>query len=224
LSWHLILPSFHPIRAVYQQTLQEEACRAPIVLVYMQNLRKQIMKQRDGEWLQPGTFRHPCNEETRLLDLVGDFLKAFLGLKKHMNTPFPFPLVQMTKTFLFVWMFSLPFALCHDKYNEITNGFCGLDLSPAKLPTPLVTILPTLTTWDMLKCVLKTPMWPFTNSMVNVGLVGCDAKSWDAWREGRHSTNSPNPIDMIGTWTKKMMQKKMLLRKPRRNLFRRLRV
>jgi len=57
--------------------LQEEACRAPIVLAYMQNLRKQIMKQRDGEWLQPGTFRHPCNEETRLLDLVGDFLKAF---------------------------------------------------------------------------------------------------------------------------------------------------
>lgn len=123
-----------------RRTVLDEACRAPIGLAF--NLRKEIMKQRDGKWLKKGTWDHPCNEETKLLDCVGDFLKAFSGLRVLISNPFPFPLVQMTKTFLFVWMFSLPFALCHDEYRAvnvcviiflITFGFFGLEFVAMEL-------------------------------------------------------------------------------------------
>lgn len=94
----------------------EEACRIPILLSY--KLREAIVKNRDGTWLQPGTLRHPCNEELRLFDHVNAYLEAFDALKKYMTNPLPFPLVQMAKTSLFVWLFSLPFCLCHDSYKN----------------------------------------------------------------------------------------------------------
>jgi hypothetical protein len=118
----------------------EEACRVPVGLGF--NLRKEILKQRDGKWLKKGTWDHPCNEEIKLLDLVADFLKAYSGLTVLISNPFPFPLVQMTKTFLFIWMFSLPFALCHDTYRAhnvciiiflITFGFMGLEVVAMEL-------------------------------------------------------------------------------------------
>lgn len=87
---------------------------------------------------------HPCNEELRILDSVGDFLKAFEGLKKYITTNMPLPLVQMSKTFLFVWIFTLPFVLCHDNYTHgpsilllivflITFGFMGLEFVAMEL-------------------------------------------------------------------------------------------
>jgi hypothetical protein len=75
-----------------ERTLLEEACRAPIHMAF--TVRREIMKQRNGQWLKKETLRHPCNEETRMCDCVGQFLKAFSGLKKFMTTPicpFPFP-------------------------------------------------------------------------------------------------------------------------------------
>lgn len=79
---------------------------------------KGIMSQRTEPILQAGTFQHPCHEELKLLDFVGDFLRAYEGLKNYISTPVPFPLVQMSKTFLFVWVFTLPLALCHDHYDH----------------------------------------------------------------------------------------------------------
>jgi hypothetical protein len=127
-----------------ERTALDEASRAPIVLSYA--VRREILKQRDGTWLQPGTFQHPCNEELLLLDKVGDFLRAFSGLNKITTTPLPFPIVQMTKTILFVWIFALPFALSHYKYKEpyllmvlvflITFGFVGLEFVAMELSDP----------------------------------------------------------------------------------------
>jgi hypothetical protein len=62
-----------------------------------------------------------------------------------MTTPEPFPLVQMTRTFLFVWVFTLPFALVQS-FNDafpfilivffITYGFIGLDLVSIEMDDP----------------------------------------------------------------------------------------
>ncbi|KAL7568381.1 hypothetical protein ACA910_012101 [Epithemia clementina (nom. ined.)] len=92
----------------------EEMCRAPLLVAL--NVRNDIMKQRDGTWL-----RHPLdvNQELRLLDLTNDFVGAITGLCKLVTTPIPFPLVQMNKTFLYVWLFTVPLAIAHEQYNNL---------------------------------------------------------------------------------------------------------
>ena len=56
---------------------------------------------------------HP-NKELKLYSFVSDFEAAYHGLMKLVTTPFPFPLVQMTRTFLFIWVFTLPWVLVND--------------------------------------------------------------------------------------------------------------
>mmetsp|Transcript_3582 Transcript_3582/g.5422 ORF Transcript_3582/g.5422 Transcript_3582/m.5422 type:complete len:382 (-) Transcript_3582:156-1301(-) len=124
-----------------RRTLLEESDRAPIILAY--DLRKAILSTRQAEVLQV-PFRH-VNEELKLLDMVSGFLKAYAGLKKLINTPFPFPLVQMARTFLFFWVFTLPFALCSNAKELpgillstffITYGFVGLEYVSMELDDP----------------------------------------------------------------------------------------
>ena len=64
---------------------------------------------------------------------------------KLVTTPFPFPLVQMTRTFLAVWVFTLPCALSDDIETLvplifivffITYGFIGLELVSIELDDP----------------------------------------------------------------------------------------
>jgi len=62
-----------------------------------------------------------------------------------MTTPFPFPLVQMARTFLFFYVFTVPFALLSDKSNAyahcaiifvLTFGFMGLETTAIELDNP----------------------------------------------------------------------------------------
>ena len=84
------------------------------------------------------------NQELRLLSCTSDFVSAYHGLVKLITTPFPFPLVQMTRTSLFVWVFSLPFALLSSKEEYfaylliffVTYGFLGLELVSIELDDP----------------------------------------------------------------------------------------
>jgi len=64
---------------------------------------------------------------------------------KVVTTPFPFPLVQMTRTFLFLWVFTLPFALTYDIGQFpallmivffVTYGFIGLEFVSIELDDP----------------------------------------------------------------------------------------
>jgi len=71
--------------------------RTPLVLIIF--LRTVIMS--NGDYLKEPIH---VNKELRLLVFVSDFVSAYHGLNKLANTPFPFPLVQMTRTFLFVWV------------------------------------------------------------------------------------------------------------------------
>lgn len=76
------------------------------------------------------------NEELGLLTNVSNFIRSYHQIMKLVNSPFPFPLVQMTRTLLFIWLFSLPFALV-DKMDTLvapiivmffmTFGFLGLE-------------------------------------------------------------------------------------------------
>eukprot|EP00550_Attheya_septentrionalis_P000091 CAMPEP_0198288888 /NCGR_PEP_ID=MMETSP1449-20131203/7257_1 /TAXON_ID=420275 /ORGANISM="Attheya septentrionalis, Strain CCMP2084" /LENGTH=447 /DNA_ID=CAMNT_0043987121 /DNA_START=105 /DNA_END=1445 /DNA_ORIENTATION=+ len=123
-----------------QRTLSDENFRAPIVLAY--NLRAEIMKQRNGKLLANDMH---CNEELKLLGFVGDFITAFHELQTMITTPFPFPLVQMTRTFLFFWVFTLPFCLVKEISEPIqvlliiffiTYGFVGLEYVSMELEDP----------------------------------------------------------------------------------------
>lgn len=130
-----------------KRDLSDENFRAPIVLAY--NLRSEIMKQRQGGFLDKKrkdtkTYMH-VNEELKVLGMVSDYVAAFHGLKKLITTPFPFPLVQMARTFLFFWVFTIPFAIVGDISEPIeamiinffiTYGFIGLEYVSMELDDP----------------------------------------------------------------------------------------
>lgn len=75
--------------------------------------------------------------EMTLYNCTCKYLDAFFGLRQLVTTKFPFPLVQMTKTFLYFWVFTLPFCLVHDMNTSIwsvttsiffiTYGYVGLE-------------------------------------------------------------------------------------------------
>lgn len=112
--------------------------RVPMVLTVF--LRSAIASQR--EYLE-----HPMhvNRELRLYQFVSDFVTAYHGLMKIVTTPFPFPLVQMARTFLFLWVFTLPFAIENDIGKLpalvmiiffVTYGFIGLEFVSIELDDP----------------------------------------------------------------------------------------
>lgn len=55
------------------------------------------------------------NRELRLYSFVSDFVSGYHGLTKLIDTQFPFPLAQMTRTFVFIWVYSLPWVLYNDE-------------------------------------------------------------------------------------------------------------
>ena len=104
-----------------ERNVLEESSRAVFNLAL--NVRREILKQRDGTWFvsREDVWQHPCNEETRLLDFVGIFLANFSGLYRRITTPMPFPLVQMNKILLFLWLFSMPMCLGGAKMNQFMD-------------------------------------------------------------------------------------------------------
>ena len=71
---------------------------APILIAL--NLRKQIISQRTSCFKEN---RLHINEELKMLQYVNDFITEYSGLVKLVTTQFPFPLVQMARSFLFLW-------------------------------------------------------------------------------------------------------------------------
>ncbi len=84
-------------------------------------------------------------QELVLLGFTSGMIEAYTKIIKDMNTPYPFPLVQMTRTFLFLWVFSLPLALSNDIEKLcplvfvtfiLTYGFLGLELISIEMDDP----------------------------------------------------------------------------------------
>jgi len=112
--------------------------RAPILLTLF--LRSSIATHT--EQLVKGIH---VNKELYLLNFVSDMSKSYHGLMKLSATPFPFPLVQMARTFLFFWIFSLPFALVAQYESMpallvinfiLTYGFVGLEYVSIEMDDP----------------------------------------------------------------------------------------
>lgn len=123
-----------------ERSTVDENFRAPTILA--DKVRGSILKQRTKKYLKEPLG---LSEEMLLLGKVGSFLDAFQGLKKLMTTPFPFPLVQMTRWFLFAWVFTIPMTLTEAMHYIfeimvvvffITYGFLGIEYVSIEMDDP----------------------------------------------------------------------------------------
>jgi hypothetical protein len=69
----------------------------------------------------------------------------YYRMQKFLTTPFPFPLAQMARTFLFFYLYTVPVAMLHDVSIPIahcivifflTYGFMGLEYVSIELDDP----------------------------------------------------------------------------------------
>jgi predicted membrane chloride channel (bestrophin family) len=120
------------------RTLVDENFRASIMFSHI--LRELIMKHPEAL----GYTLH-ANEYRDLLHFVTAFNKAFHGFRVLIFTPYPFPLVQMTRMFLFFWVFSIPLVLVQQMESLwdtvvvvffITFGFVGTEYVSMTLDDP----------------------------------------------------------------------------------------
>lgn len=123
------------------RTLLDQNFRAPVLLSY--NLKEQIMCHE-----KPLGYKLPVNEYRDLLRCVTEYMSAFHGFRVLVFTPYPFPLVQMTRIFIFFWVFSLPLVLIAQLNSLphtciliffITFGFLGMEYVSMTLDDPFGT-------------------------------------------------------------------------------------
>lgn len=113
------------VQGVWQETM-----RVPIRVAYL--LRKTIHSQHK-RLVDP----MPMTQENRLLASVDGFMNGYYGIRKFLTTPVPFPLIQMARTLLFLYVFTVPFVMLSDASSPIahcaavfvmTFGFLGLEM------------------------------------------------------------------------------------------------
>ena len=84
-------------------------------------------------------------ERMKMIDVLNEFVVHYRNLLKCASTPLSFQLVQMGRTFLFLWTFSIPLVLrgvVSEIYSAtafvffLTYGFVGLELVSMKLMNP----------------------------------------------------------------------------------------
>lgn len=119
-----------------------ENFRVPTIWAY--NLRKTILAVRNDPTILKKSGLDSF-EQLRILDFVTKYVHAWEEMHKLASSPFPFPLAQMTRTFLFFWVFSLPLVLIKDDSSlwatfvvifGITYGFFGLEYVALQLSDP----------------------------------------------------------------------------------------
>ena len=116
----------------------DEHFRAPITFMHI--LRNVIMDH--PQYLN---YKMAVNEYRDLLDFVTKFDTAFHGFRVLVFTPYPFPLVQMTRAFLFFWVYTLPLVLLDDYRLPstllivivTTFGFIGIEYVSMALEDPI---------------------------------------------------------------------------------------
>jgi len=121
-------------------TLYEENMRVPIRMAFKLRQALRLHKQ-----IFVGDNQIEVPQELRLMANVDAFLSGYFGIRKFLTTPFPFPLVQMARTFLFFYVFTVPFALLSDTSGVyahcvtifiLTYGFMGLEYVSIELDNP----------------------------------------------------------------------------------------
>jgi len=90
-------------------------------------------------------YKMPVNEYRDLLQFVEKFITAFHGFRVLIFTPYPFPLLQMSRAFLFFWVYTLPMVLLNDYrlwssiliVMLVSFGFIGVEYVSMSLDDPL---------------------------------------------------------------------------------------
>ena len=83
----------------------------------------------------------------QMMDQVGRFLDAFHGIRVYLNIPLPFSMVQMARIFLFLYTFTMPFAILSADLRLghlqvlllvfiVTYGFMGIEIVCMDLDDP----------------------------------------------------------------------------------------
>jgi predicted membrane chloride channel (bestrophin family) len=88
----------------------------------------------------------PCLSHASQSPLFTDgFMGGYYGIRKFLTTPVPFPLIQMARGFVFLYVFTIPFVMLGDQSGLlahcfevflITYGFVGLELTSVALDQP----------------------------------------------------------------------------------------
>ena len=85
-------------------------------------------------------------ERVHLVNKLQEYTSCYTHLLGMASTPLPFPLVQMGRAFLMIWIFSMPLVLLDGPFSSIwaaqiflfflTYGFVGLELVSIKISDP----------------------------------------------------------------------------------------
>jgi len=132
---------YHPQNTHYAMLPRceyEENMRVPILVGAL--LRKSIIEHCKR---LPIPLEVP--QEMKLLSSVDQCVSAFSGIRKFNSTPVPFPLIQMSRTFLFLYLYTVPFVFLPDNSSVyahcfaiflLTYGFMGLETVAIALDDP----------------------------------------------------------------------------------------
>ncbi|CAB9508769.1 Zinc finger, RAN-binding domain containing 2 [Seminavis robusta] len=132
---------FHPQNkhyAMLKPCEYEENLRVPILIGLL--LRKSIVEHATR---LPKPLE--IQAELQLCSSVDACISAYTGLRKFKSTPVPFPLIQMARTFLFLYLFTVPLIFVKDKSSVyahcfaiflMTYGFMGLEVIAIALDNP----------------------------------------------------------------------------------------
>ncbi|KAL3777409.1 hypothetical protein ACHAWO_004764 [Cyclotella atomus] len=121
-----------------QRTEREEVYRVPITMCHY--LRMALTD--NAKYLQKDCSGLPIG---RFNGIVDNLIHAYTAQKKIFTTPPPFPMVQMSRTVTFVWVFLLPLVLMEDPSSVlahsfvvffVTFAFCGLELVAIEVDDP----------------------------------------------------------------------------------------
>jgi predicted membrane chloride channel (bestrophin family) len=140
---HLLRSNTSTTRWLHEpRSVQEENIRVPTQISYL--LRK-IIRSQEGR-IEPAI---PVIAEGDLYAFVNSIMDGYYGLHKFITTPFPFPLLQMSSTFLWFYVFTVPFAMlsiddngplsvaCHCAIIFIfTFGFLGMEFVSIQMDDP----------------------------------------------------------------------------------------
>jgi len=112
-------------------------------------MRKHIMKTRLCDKLKGRMLNEEAvREEFKLVQCIDQYTAAFNDLEGLAHTRFPFPIVQMARTILVIWLMFLPLGLVKDEYPLwgicmltflLTFGFLGLEYVSIEMNDPFGT-------------------------------------------------------------------------------------
>jgi len=104
--------------AYRDRTEVEESYRTPAYMAYY--LRMAISDNKK-------CLTTPCNPQTmtRFNGLIDGLMQGYQGQIRLVGLGFaPFPMVQISRTMMFLWVFSLPFAIASDSSSSLAHMLC----------------------------------------------------------------------------------------------------